>query len=277
MPVNATRLVSKMRGGAQAHMFQADDGNCYITKFRCNPQHRRILINEMLASSLLEYLQISCPPVTIVNVSADLLAREHDVFIQLGTRRQPVGPGWHFGSKYPLHPDRLAVYDYLPDTLLGKTVNLREFLGVLVFDKWVANADARQAIFFRSRVRDWVDNPEIAPQQKGFVTLMVDHGYILSGPQWDFPDSPLQGLYFRHMVYHTVEGLEAFEPWLDRVVHLPERIIDEAWRKIPRPWLEDDEGNLERVLQRLLERRKRVPDLLNACKSARPNPFPNWK
>ena len=40
----------------------------------------------------------------------------------------------------------------------------------------------------------------------GFWAQMMDHGYIFNGPHWDFADSPLQGLYFRPMVYETVRG-----------------------------------------------------------------------
>ena len=33
----------------------------------------------------------------------------------------------------------MAVYDFVPDTLLGGVSNLTDFLAVLVFDKWMAN------------------------------------------------------------------------------------------------------------------------------------------
>ena len=45
MPLTAVRHIRKMRGGAQSHLLQADDGNYYVVKFRNNPQHRRILSN----------------------------------------------------------------------------------------------------------------------------------------------------------------------------------------------------------------------------------------
>jgi hypothetical protein len=44
MPLTAVRHVRKMRGGAQAHLLEADDGKWYVVKFRNNPQHRRDLI-----------------------------------------------------------------------------------------------------------------------------------------------------------------------------------------------------------------------------------------
>ncbi|MEO7142944.1 MAG: hypothetical protein ABI165_05510, partial [Bryobacteraceae bacterium] len=65
MPVDAIRLIRKMRGGAQAHLIETGDGHFYVVKFRNNPQHRRILINERIASILLDYLQITAPPTVL--------------------------------------------------------------------------------------------------------------------------------------------------------------------------------------------------------------------
>src|SRR3984957_11600184 len=142
MPINSIRLIRKMRGGAQAHLLECDDGHFYVVKFRNNPQHRRILVNEWLASVFLNYLQISTPETAIVNVRADFLAANADIHIQLGSRHQAIESGVHFGSRYPGDPAKVAVYDFVPDVLLDKVVNRNEFLGALAFDKWIGNADA---------------------------------------------------------------------------------------------------------------------------------------
>ena len=52
MPLTAVRHVRKMRGGAQAHLLEADDGHWYVVKFRNNPQHRRVLVNEAICATL---------------------------------------------------------------------------------------------------------------------------------------------------------------------------------------------------------------------------------
>ena len=75
-----------MRGAAQAHLLECDDGHCYVVKFQNNPQHPRILVNEWLASSLLDYLHISTPQIAIVDVSPEFLARHPDIHIQLHSR-----------------------------------------------------------------------------------------------------------------------------------------------------------------------------------------------
>jgi hypothetical protein len=282
MPVEAIRLIRKMRGGAQAHLLECGDGHFYVVKFRNNPQHRRILINEWIASVFLNYLQISAPAAAIVNLSAEFLESNPEVHIQLGTRHLAVEPGWHFGSRYPGDPAKVMVYDFLPDLLLDKVVNVAEFLGVLVFDKWIGNADARQSIFFRARLREWSPSASEPLQQErppraGFVAHMMDHGYVFDGPHWIFPDSPLQGLYFRPSVYQNVRSFADFEPWLDRVVHFPEEVVDEAQKQIPPDWLAEDAAALEAMLAKLMSRRKRVPDLIRESRRGRVNPFPDWK
>jgi hypothetical protein len=273
MPVKARRFVRRMRGGAQAHLLEAEDGHHYVVKFRNNPQHRRILVNEWIASVFLDYLQISSPPTAIVEVTEAFLTANEEVYFQLGSRRLPVEPGWHFGSRFPGDPLRLAVYDFLPDALIAKVENLAHFLGVYVFDKWMGNADARQSIFFRARLREWMPN---GPERVGFYAQMMDHGYVFDGPHWTFADSPLQGLYFRPLVYEAVRSFDDFQPWLDRIVHFPEEVIDDALKAIPSQWVEGDEDAVEALLEKLARRCKRVPELVAAGRQGRVNPFPKW-
>ena len=267
-----------MRGGAQAHLLEADDGQWYVVKFRNNPQHHRVLVNELLSSVILEYLKISAPETAVIQVTPAFLAANPDVHLQLGTKRVEVEPGWHFGSRYPADPDRTPVYDFLPDALLSHVVNLEDFRAVLVFDKWTGNADGRQSVFYRARVRQGIVAGEHGNEsvRAGFVARMIDHGYTFNGPYWDFPESPLQGLYARHLVYQSVRSAADFQPWLDQVVHFPEEVIDQAWKRIPSQWIEGEEDTLERLLEALFERRKRLPELIRACREARTNPFPNW-
>jgi len=272
MPLTAVRHVRKMRGGAQAHLLEADDGNWYVVKFRNNPQHHRVLVNELLSSAFLEYLKIGAPETAIIQVTSQFLAAHPEIHLQIGTQPIAVEPGWHFGSRFPGDPAKAAVYDFLPDSLLPQVVNLEDFRAILVFDKWVGNADGRQSVFYRARVKQ---APSMAVRP-GFVARMIDHGYAFNGPHWDFPESPLQGLYARPVVYTSVRSLDDFQPWLDQVMHFPEEVVDQAWKRIPRAWIAGDEDALESLLEVVFHRRPRLPELITACRSARTNPFPNW-
>src|SRR5260370_30449396 len=135
MPLTAIRHVRKMRGGAQSHLLEADDGKWYVVKFRNNPQHRRVLVNEALCATLLRYLKLSAPETALIQVDAAFLAANPECNMQLGTRRGEIEPGSPFGAQYPGDPARIAVYDFLPDALLSQVANLEDFRAILVFDK----------------------------------------------------------------------------------------------------------------------------------------------
>src|SRR5881397_3544218 len=100
MPLTAVGHVRRMRGGAQAHLLEADDGQWYVVKFRNNPQHRRVLVNEAVCATLLRYLSISAPETALIQVDARFLAAHPECSIQLGTRHVEIEPGWQFGSRY---------------------------------------------------------------------------------------------------------------------------------------------------------------------------------
>jgi len=265
MRVNATRQIRKMRGGAQAHLQECDDGHLYVVKFRNNPQHQRILVNEWIASHLLAHLQISTPPIALVNISAEFLARNPQVCIEGPTRRLAVEPGQHFGSRFPDNPPGNMIYDFIPDSLLSKVVNQTEFLGAMVVDKWTGNADMRQAIFTRSL------------RPGGYVASMIDHGYAFGGPQWKFLDSPLYGLYFRRSVYDIARSWDDFQPWLDQVVCFSRGVLDQVRSEVPPEWIFGEEALLDSLLEKLLSRCKRVPDLIDDLLHADVNPFLGWQ
>src|SRR6266704_2145450 len=56
--VRAVEHIRRMRGGAQAHLLRCSDGGYYVVKFQNNPQHRRVLVNELLGTKLAARLAI---------------------------------------------------------------------------------------------------------------------------------------------------------------------------------------------------------------------------
>jgi HipA-like protein len=276
MSLQARRLIRKMRGGAQAHLIEGTDGAYYVVKFVNNPQHRRILVNEWLATSFLRHLQIHVPDCAVMELTEDFIAESPDLYLSVGTRHEPVVPGLHFASKMAVHPDRVAIFDFLPDKLLAKVENSADFLGTLVFDKWIGNADSRQAVFFRARAKTWTPLKGQVTKT-GFFVQMIDHGFAFNGPNWNFQDSPIQGLYFRTSVYEGVQSLDSFEPWLSMIQNFPAETIDAAWRGIPSSWYLGEEDELERLLETLMKRRSLVPQLIHSVREKRTNAFPAWR
>jgi hypothetical protein len=280
MPVAATAYIRPMRGGAQTHLVQASDGHFYVLKLNNNPQGLRVLVNEFIAERLLRYLRIPAPPVEIVETSADFLAHNPELSIKLGSRYIPSEPGWHFGSRYPGSPYMMSVFDLVPDIQLAAVRNTYHFAAVLVFDKWTANMDVRQAIFYRAKLAETLP-PEDGIEhqlQTAMIVSMIDHGYCFNGAYWEFPDAPGAGLYHRPKAYAKITSWKAFSPWLDRVASFPESVIERALLDIPRPWLTRDcEDALPRLYERLVQRRGKVARLIEESRERHVKLFPSWK
>jgi hypothetical protein len=113
--------------------------------------------------------------------------------------------------------------------------------------------------------------------KQAFVAQMIDHGFLFDGPNWRFGDSPIRGMYHRPLIYQGVRSLGDFEPWLGRIVNFPEEVIDQTLKQIPAAWIAEDGEALQKLMEQLLRHRKRVADLIESCKSARPAAFPDWK
>ena len=277
MLLTARRHIRKMRGGAQSHLLEADDGRFYIVKFQNNPQHRRILVNELVASVFLKtsgFERGGRPH----SRQRGIYSGESGVSIELGTRRVPVSTGRQFGSRYPGDPSKMAVYDFVPDTLLHQVRNLSDFLGVLVFDKWVSNADGRQAVFFRARVREWLPGAaEAHALTMGFVGLMYRRRICLQRPGLEVHGFAGSGFVPAQTGLWGCASLAQFEPWLERVMHFPEEVVDQALKQVLPGVDAGEQDQFEGMLEQLMRRRKRVPDLIRDVRQAKVSPFPEWE
>jgi hypothetical protein len=280
--VTARKHLKRMRGGANAQLLLCDDDQYYVVKFRNNPQHARILVNELVCSLLLKHLRIPTPECALVNVPESLIRDVPALIVGSEGKTSPCEAGLNFGSRVPVDPERRAIYEYLPVEMLRMLLNRSSFLGVAAFDKWVSNADTRQVIFFR----DWADrwrSPEskqgerwLPPRSMVYVANMIDHGFAFNAHRWSFTDSPELGLYPCRGVYESVSGYDSFQPWLDAIVNCTAETFDMVCSQVPPEWFDCDWGALEDLLECLYRRRKLVPDLLWAAKHDTCDPFPQW-
>ncbi len=266
MAKQAVEHVRRLRGGAQSHLLRCDDGDYYVVKFKNNPQGVRILANEMLAGKLARTLGLPVPEQEVVEVSEWLVEHTPDLYIQRGAERVRCTSGFQFGSRFPCDPLRTPVYDFLPDALLPSVANRDSFPGILVFDKWTCNCDSRQLVFHRSSKLN----------SYGYVASMIDQGFCFNANEWNFPDSPMRGLYSRLSVYEKVVGLDSFEPFLGRLEHLTEDFLEEAAASVPPEWYEGKTEELRALIGKLSERRTKVARLIRACRQSARQPFPGW-
>ena len=257
-------------------MMRCSDQNYYVVKFQNNPQHRRVLVNELLGTRLASRLGLPTAPGEIVEVRADLIRLTPELCIEFPRSRIPCSPGLQFGSRFPGDPRRMILHDFLPDEYLSQVTNLHDFAGMLVFDKWTCNTNGRQTLFFQEPPgRAAVESP--GSDAGPYRTVMIDQGFCFNAGEWNFPDAPLRGLYARNRVYAGVRGLESFEPWLQRLEkRITDKVLDELVQEIPPEWYEDDYDSVVALAGKLLQRRARVSELIVSAKCSSRQPFSAW-
>jgi hypothetical protein len=262
--VVAVQHIRRMRGGAQGHLMRCSDGHFYVVKFHNNPQHARILANEMLATRLAERVGLPVPSTAVVEVRGWLIEHTSELHIQLAHHTIPCQAGLQFGSRYVVNPLEGQVLDYLPVEMFGRVRNLETFAGMLVLDKWTGNTDGRQAAFWR---QTW---------KRKYSVSFIDQGYCFNAGEWTFPDYPLRGVYAQNEVYESIGGWESFEPWLSRIETLEENVIWDLAGDIPPGWYGDEWDELEELVRELIARRGTVRDLIEAFRTSPRRPFPRW-
>jgi hypothetical protein len=263
--VLAVQGIRRMRGGAQGHLMLASDGNFYVVKFRNNPQHMRVLANELIASKLAERVGLTVPQTDVVEVTEWLIANSPELRIEDRGRQERCAAGLNFGSRYVggLMPGQTV--DYLTEERLREVRNVAEFAGMLAIDKWTCNSNGRQAVFDKK------------PRERKYRATFVDQGFCFHAGEWTFPDAALRGVYARNAVYAGVTGWESFEPWLTKVEEMPAETLWSIAQGVPPEWYGGDTAVIERLMEQLMERRSRVRELITSFRVSGREPFPNWK
>ena len=262
--VIAIQQIRRMRGGAQSHLMLASDGHLYVVKFRNNPQHVRVLANELLATRLAAAVGLAVPPSEVIEVTEWLIQNTSDLTIEQRGGAQRCQAGLHFASRWVggLMPGQTV--DFLPQEQLLEVRNLGEFAGMLALDKWTCNINGRQAVFQKG----W--------RERRYKATFIDQGYCFHAGDWKFIDISLGGVFAENTVYRGVTGWASFEPWLSRIENLTAQTAWGIAEMIPPEWYGGDLSALEVLVERLLVRRERVRELIVAFRESARRPFPNW-
>jgi hypothetical protein len=241
------------------------DGNFYVVKFLNNPQHLRVLANEMLGTRLAEAAGLPVPPTDVVEASDWLIEHTPELSIELAGNTIRCEAGLQFGSRYVVSPLEGQVFDYFPMDMLPRVRNVEAFAGMLALDKWTGNANGRQAAFWKKS------------REQKYTVSFIDQGYCFNAGEWTFPDHPLRGVYARNEVYSRVIGWNSFEPWLSAIERMPTQGIWDLAGEIPPEWYGGEWASMEGLAKELIERRKIVRELISIFRMSPRRPFPNWR
>ena len=255
-----------MRGGSQSRLVLGDDRNLWIVKFKNNPQHLRVLANELMATQIAEAIGLPVPASGIIDVDQSLIEEHPQLYIDQGPKgRELCSSGLQFGSQFAGGMISRQVVEYLAEEQLLHARNLEQFAGILAFDKWTGNDDGRQVVFRRNE------------SERGYSAVFIDQGACFNMGEWTFRDAPLKGVFAQNAAYSAVTGWNSFEPWLSRIEQFNPESLREIADGVPPEWYEGDRSALDTLVEKLLSRRGRVRELIHQFRLSSRVPFPNWK
>lgn len=232
----ARHVIKQMRGGSRSLLILDQHFTPWVVKFRDNPQHRNVLVNEYVASRIGRRMGFTIPPTEPIWVSEDI-AEALNRWIPHG--RAIYQPGLHVGSRYVggLMPG--LVLDILPSATLARTTNRSEAAGISVLDLWLSNTDNRQAVYARTAA------------SKRYTTFWIDFGHCFGGATWNLED---------HRVLRRAQGnlhyvcFGDYENWIGRAEGIPPTALIEIFDGIPSAWRIGRHRDLKRLLSDLLAR-----------------------
>ncbi|MEX2117390.1 MAG: HipA family kinase [Bacteroidota bacterium] len=247
-----------MRGPSRTVLVQAEDSAYYVVKLREDQRGPRILINEYIASSIFQELGIATPVPAFVEIPETFLTSPG---MKAALEKRRITAGLHFGSRFPGVPDRAAVWDVLPATLMPRVVNLNHLTGALLVDRWLGKTDRRHAIFFRVAA----DVPSLCllkgdrgealqGSERYFVCQMVDNKSIFGGERWEFQDIGQSGpVYTDHCTDSRQSSVEV-ELWKHKIRNFSEGTLHRLRSQVPSQWVKGHEKALESLQADLLKR-----------------------
>jgi hypothetical protein len=274
--VQATNHIRRLLGGSQPHLLRCSDGNDYVVKFQNNPQGAKTLANDLLGTLLAKELGLPLPEVAIIDVNKDLILSSPEMTVEYpdqinSTKTEPCQAGLCFGSRHCPPLSRANDWSSKTETsifsraFLFNIGNLRDFLGILAFDKWTGNTDSRQVVFI--------------PREGSLPArvVMIDFGYCFHACRWEFSDYSLQGVVRESVVYDSVNGIEDFSPWLERIENkMNAEVIKSCAAEIPPEWYQFQRNALEILTDRLNQRRPLVRQLLRSSCNGLAHSFKYW-
>ena len=135
---------------------------------------------------------------------------------------------------------------------------------MLVFDTWTSNSDARQVVF-------------VPDESNSYHAVMIDQGSCFDGQVWRFTDAPRRSLYLDKRVYEHVQGISAFDPWLNVLARIGRDALSEAASAIPSEWFGGDRARLDLLVRSALREKGPSEGKAQIFRHAFPKTFPNWR
>jgi hypothetical protein len=261
IPLKAIDHIRRMGRGSESHLMLCENGALCVVKLRRKTGHSE-LMSAFVASRIAKSFGLPTPECVVVEICDSLL---HGV-PELAKVRELCSEDWpnlHPGTYYVGSQDR-PLLDLLPDSYLRCLDNRNTFLHAFALDKWCSHLGPPRPVFYRSG------------SSSQYSAEFVGRGGCFGGPRSGFRDDPRNGIYCQKTVYSHVMGWDSLDPFLSNLILASPDDLYRATQDLPFGWSNEHSGDLNELVESLLQRRSRIRQLIAQTRDEVPDLFPNW-
>ena len=168
-PAVVTQFIRKVRGGSQAFLAMASDGEIYVVKNRNNAQGPNLLFNECMGSELYRIAGLAVPRWRLLRLTAQFIENNPRCWIETPAGCVRPRAGLCFGSRFA-GGHSAPLFEILPASSFLRIRNRSDFWLAWLLDVCAGHADNRQAIFRQDR-------------QGHYHAIFIDHGHMFCSPR----------------------------------------------------------------------------------------------
>lgn len=264
--VRTSNFVSQsMRGGSASLLVCDTQADLWVTKFEKNPQHFRVVQNELLATHIARTIGLTVPETTIIDVTHSTLTDWRSVNGGRTRPRLTYECGLQFGSRYVAPIARGPSVTFVTSRDWSRVTNAQERVGVLLLDLWLCNTDGRQAVFSEAEEED---------KLKAF---WIDFGHAFGEALWQLEQAPLWRIVNPHPALATLKGWSDVNTWTSRIAAFSLNSLYELFLSMPACWRSGLEADFDDLLVNLEHRRSKLEAIFRDVVSVNTSTFLSWR
>jgi hypothetical protein len=229
-------------------------------KFRFNPQHANVVLNECLGTHIAHCIGLNVPRFSLMSATHLENTETESTAERPDSNRSQI----HFASSFVGYAPFGKTVDCLPTVDLRRMWNPKEFAGILALDLWLSNTDVRQAVFMQEG------------RSRRFRAYWIDFGYCLGDNSLGQASRRGASLYRNSTCYDFIHSLLDFDPWLSAIEDLSIPKLQAFLHSLPWSWRAGNEEALETSFIQLSKRQATLRNDLQRFVQNRPEIFVGW-
>jgi hypothetical protein len=223
-PIYAVEYVRGFSTSTRPQLLRCSNGCDYLVKFKDNRIGPYTAANEWICYRIASHIRLPVPQAALITVTDQFIQATPQLCSVTGTNHLPeaglqFGSAWiHQATQFSSKEEVVAALDHLSNRDCVE--------GIILFDRWLLNAD-RQA-----------ENLLRVPTSGTVRIVMIDHGHCLGingHSEWVADFSPVETKLSMHPL-RSFALPERHSYWSTVIASVDDRFIGEVVRDLPSEW-----------------------------------------